>query len=134
DIEEGFLEVQHKGRRDVLPYPKQPGSFYHLSKVHDSHNIMFCRRVGGRRATPLNQGIVYGTVPDETSRHAGLLTRFDYDEVFGTALNRFCVQAAIGHPLTVYRSGEQIRGFLDIRDTVRCIELAILHPPAPGEY
>jgi UDP-sulfoquinovose synthase len=134
DIEEGFLEVQHKGRRDVLPYPKQPGSFYHLSKVHDSHNIMFCCRLWGLRATDLNQGIVYGTVTDETSRHAGLLTRFDYDEVFGTALNRFCVQAAIGHPLTVYGSGEQIRGFLDIRDTVRCIELAILHPPAPGEY
>jgi UDP-sulfoquinovose synthase len=134
DIEEGFIEVHHKGRRDVLPYPKQPGSFYHLSKVHDSHNIMFCCRVWGLRATDLNQGIVYGTVTDETTRHPGLSTRFDYDEVFGTALNRFCVQAAIGHPLTVYGSGGQTRGFLDIRDTVRCIELALLHPPEAGEY
>ena len=134
DIEEGFLEVHHNGRRDVLPYPKQPGSFYHLSKVHDSHNIMFCCRAWGLRATDLNQGIVYGTLTDETNRHPGLVTRFDYDEVFGTALNRFCVQAAIGHPLTVYGSGGQTRGFLDLRDTVRCIELAILNPPAPGEY
>jgi UDP-sulfoquinovose synthase len=134
DIEEGFLEVHHKGRRDLLPYPKQPGSFYHLSKVHDSHNIMFCCRVWGLRATDLNQGVVYGTLTEETARHPGLVTRFDYDEVFGTALNRFCVQAAIGHPLTVYGTGGQTRGFLDIRDTVRCIELAILHPPAAGEY
>jgi UDP-sulfoquinovose synthase len=134
DIEEGFLEVHHRGRRDVLPYPKQPGSFYHLSKVHDSHNVMFCCRAWGLRATDLNQGIVYGTVTDETSRHPGLVTRFDYDDVFGTALNRFCVQAAIGHPLTVYGTGGQTRGFLDIRDTIRCIELAILHPPAAGEY
>lgn len=134
DIEEGFLQIEHKGRRDVLPYPKQPGSFYHLSKVHDSHNIMFCCRTWGLRATDLNQGIVYGTLTDEVSRHPALVNRFDYDDVFGTALNRFCVQAAIGHPLTVYGTGGQTRGFLDIRDTVRCVELALLHPPAPGEY
>src|SRR4029450_2654271 len=134
DIEEGFIEVHHKGRCDVLPYPKQPGSFYHLSKVHDSHNIMFCCRVWGLRATDLNQGIVYGTVTDETTRHPGLSTRFDYDEVFGTALNRFCVQAAIGHPLTVYGSGGQTRGFLDIRDTVRCIELAVDNAAEAGEF
>ena len=134
DIEEGFIEIQHKGRRDVLPFPKQPGSFYHLSKVHDSHNIMFCCRVWGLRATDLNQGVVYGTVTDEIDRHPGLINRFDYDDVFGTALNRFCVQAAIGHPLTVYGRGGQTRGFLDIRDTVRCVELAILHPPRGGEY
>jgi UDP-sulfoquinovose synthase len=134
DIEEGFIEIEHKGRRDVLPYPKQPGSFYHLSKVHDSHNIMFCCRVWGLRATDLHQGVVYGTTTDEIARHPGLITRFDYDDVFGTALNRFCVQAAIGHPLTVYGRGGQTRGFLDIRDAVRCIELAMLHPPAAGEY
>jgi UDP-sulfoquinovose synthase len=134
DIEEGFLEVEHNGRRDVLPFPKQPGSFYHLSKVHDSHNIMFSCRLWGLRATDLHQGIVYGTLTPEITRHPGLINRFDYDDVFGTALNRFCVQAAIGHPLTVYGLGGQTRGFLDIRDTVRCIELAVLNPPAPGEY
>lgn len=134
DIEEGFLEITHKGRTDVLPYPKQPGSFYHLSKVHDSHNVMFCCRVWGLRATDLNQGVVYGTVTDELSMHPGLVNRFDYDEVFGTALNRFCVQAAIGMPLTVYGKGGQTRGFLDIRDTVRCIELAVLNPPKAGEF
>ena len=134
DVEEGYIEIEHKGRKDLLPYPKQAGSFYHLSKVHDSHNIMFCCRVWGLRATDLNQGVVYGTVTDELTMHPGLVNRFDYDEVFGTALNRFCVQAAIGMPLTVYGKGGQTRGFLDIRDTVRCIELAVLHPPAAGEF
>ncbi|HWZ46016.1 MAG TPA: NAD-dependent epimerase/dehydratase family protein [Candidatus Saccharimonadales bacterium] len=134
DIEEGFLKVQHNGREDVLPFPKQPGSFYHLSKVHDSHNIAFCCKIWGVRATDLNQGIVYGTVTDEAALSQSLINRFDYDEVFGTALNRFCVQAAIGHPITVYGRGGQTRGFLDIRDTVRCIELACLHPAERGEY
>jgi UDP-sulfoquinovose synthase len=133
DIEEGYIEIEHNGRKDVLPYPKQPGSFYHLSKVHDSHNMMFACKIWGLRATDLNQGVVYGTVTAETARHEALINRFDYDEVFGTVLNRFCVQAAIGHPLTVYGSGGQTRGFLDIRDTVRCIELACLNPAAPGE-
>jgi UDP-sulfoquinovose synthase len=117
----------------VLPYPKQPGSFYHLSKVHDSHNIMFACRIWGLRATDLNQGIVYGTTTEETALDETLINRFDYDEVFGTVLNRFCAQAATGHPLTVYGSGGQTRGFLDIRDTVRCIEIACLNPAAPGE-
>ena len=105
DIEEGFIEITHKGRTDVLPYPKQPGSFYHLSKVHDSHNIMFACRIWGLRATDLNQGIVYGQETDETTMHPDLATRFDYDGVFGTVLNRFCVQAVVGHPLTVYGDG-----------------------------
>jgi UDP-sulfoquinovose synthase len=134
DIEEGFIRIQHNGREDVLPFPKQPGSFYHLSKVHDSHNIAFCCKIWGLRATDLNQGVVYGTLTDEVSMSESLVNRFDYDEVFGTALNRFCVQAAIGHPITVYGKGGQTRGFLDIRDTVRCIELACLHPAAPGEF
>ena len=134
DIEEGFIRIQHNGREDLLPFPKQPGSFYHLSKVHDSHNIAFCCKIWGLRATDLNQGVVYGTVTDETTLDEALVNRFDYDEVFGTALNRFCVQAAIGHPLTVYGKGGQTRGFLDIRDTVRCIELACTNPPALGEY
>jgi UDP-sulfoquinovose synthase len=134
DIEEGFIRIQHNGREDLLPFPKQPGSFYHLSKVHDSHNIHFCCKIWGIRATDLNQGVVYGTVTDETALDEALVNRFDYDDVFGTALNRFCVQAAIQHPITVYGKGGQTRGFLDIRDTVRCIELACLNPAARGEF
>jgi UDP-sulfoquinovose synthase len=105
DIEEGYLAIEHNGRKDVLPFPKQPGSFYHLSKVHDSHNMMFACKIWGLRATDLNQGVVYGTITDEVALHSGLINRFDYDEVFGTVLNRFCVQAAIGHPLTARRAG-----------------------------
>ncbi len=134
DIEEGFIEITHRGRTDVLPYPKQPGSFYHLSKVHDSHNIMFACRIWGLRSTDLNQGIVYGQETPETLLHPDLATRFDYDGVFGTVLNRFCVQAVVGHPLTVYGKGGQTRGMLDIRDTLACIELACTNPPDPGEY
>ncbi len=134
DIEEGYITIEHNGRKDVLPYPKQPGSFYHLSKVHDSHNITFTCLIWGLRATDLNQGVVYGTMTDETALDEALINRFDYDEVFGTVLNRFCAQAALGHPLTVYGRGGQTRGYLDIRDTVRCIELACLNPAAPGEF
>ena len=134
DIEEGFIDIEHNGRTDRLPFPKQPGSMYHLSKVHDSHNIHFASRVWGLRATDLNQGVVYGVHTDETVLHEELATRFDYDGIWGTVLNRFCVQAAIGEPLTVHGKGGQTRGFLDIRDTVRCIELAALNPPDEGEY
>jgi UDP-sulfoquinovose synthase len=133
DIEEGWLELEHNGRKDTVMFPKLPGSWYHLTKVHDSHNIHFACRIWGLRATDLNQGIVYGTVTPQTERDPRLVNRFDYEEVFGTALNRFCVQAAIGHPLTVYGKGGQTRGFLDIRDTVRCIELAIENPAERGE-
>jgi len=133
DIEEGYITIEHNGRKDLLPYPKQPGSFYHLSKVHDSHNIMFACRIWGLRATDLNQGVVYGTMTSEVAMDEALTNRFDYDEVFGTVLNRFCAQAAVGHPLTVYGKGGQTRGYLDIRDTVRCIELACLNPARPGE-
>ena len=133
DIEEGYIQIEHNGRKDVLPFPKQPPSFYHLSKVHDSHNILFACKIWGIRATDLNQGVVYGTLTDEVELDEALINRFDYDEVFGTVLNRFCAQAAVGHPLTVYGKGGQTRGFLDIRDTVRCIELACLSPAARGE-
>jgi UDP-sulfoquinovose synthase len=134
DIEEGFIEIHHKGRSDVLPYPKQPNSFYHLSKTFDSHNIMFCSKIWGLRATDLNQGVVYGVETDETVLDGRLATRFDYDQIYGTALNRFCVQAAVDYPLTVYGKGEQTRGYINLRDTIRCIELAIAAPPAAGEY
>jgi len=133
DIEEGYIRIDHNGRSDVLPFPKQPGSFYHLSKVHDSHNIMFACKIWGLRVTDLNQGVVYGTVTDEVVLDEALINRFDYDEVFGTVLNRFCVEAAAGHHLTVYGKGGQTRGFLDIRDTVRCIEIACLNPANEGE-
>jgi UDP-sulfoquinovose synthase len=134
DIEEGFIEIEHKGRRDTLPFPKLPGSLYHCSKVHDSTNIHFACRIWGLRATDLNQGVVYGIETEETARDERLVTRFDYDEVFGTVLNRFCLQAVIGHPLTIYGAGGQTRGFLNIRDTLRCVELAVENPAGGGEY
>ena len=133
DIEEGYIEIQHKGREDTLPYPKLPGSLYHCSKVHDSTNIHFACRTWGLRATDLNQGVVYGVETEETARDERLVTRFDYDELFGTVLNRFCLQAVIGHPLTVYGAGHQTRGFLNIRDTLACVELAALNPAERGE-
>jgi UDP-sulfoquinovose synthase len=134
DIEEGFIEIAHKGRKDTLPFPKLPGSLYHLSKVHDSHNIHFACRIWGLRATDLNQGVVYGIETPETTLDERLSTRFDYDELFGTALNRFAVQAVIGHPLTVYGKGGQTRGFLNIVDTLQCVSLTAENPPAEGEY
>lgn len=134
DIEEGFIEIEHKGRKDTLPFPKVPGSMYHLSKVHDSHNIQFACRIWGLRATDLNQGIVYGIETEETKLDPSLATRFDYDDVFGTALNRFCLQAVIGHPLTVYGKGGQTRGYLNIVDTLQCVELATVNPAAEGEF
>ncbi|HZA40561.1 MAG TPA: NAD-dependent epimerase/dehydratase family protein [Actinomycetota bacterium] len=134
DIEEGYIEINHKGRSDVLPYPKLPGSMYHLSKVHDSHNIHFACRIWKLRATDLNQGVVYGIRTQETDLDERLCTRFDYDEVFGTALNRFCVQAVVGYPLTVYGRGGQTRGFLNIVDTMQCVRLAVENPAEPGEF
>jgi UDP-sulfoquinovose synthase len=134
DIEEGWLDVEHKGRRDRVLFPKRPGSFYHLSKVHDSHNIEFACRIWGIRATDLNQGVVYGQQTAETARDDRLATRFDYDAVFGTVLNRFVIQSVLGKPLTIYGNGTQTRGIIEIRDTVRCIQLACETPADPGEF
>lgn len=134
DIEEGYIEIEHKGRKDTLPFPKLPGSLYHCSKVHDSTNIHFACRIWGLRATDLNQGVVYGIETEETAQDERLATRFDYDEVFGTVLNRFCVQAVIGRPLTVYGTGGQTRGFLNVRDTINCVELAVGSPADAGEF
>ena len=133
-IEEGFITIQHEGRSDRLPFPKLPGSMYHLSKVHDSHNIHFACRTWGLRSTDLNQGVVYGCTTDEIGDDALLATRFDYDSIWGTVLNRFCTQAAVGLPLTVYGRGGQTRGFLDIRDTVACIRVSLDNLPDAGEY
>ena len=115
-------------------YPKKPGSFYHLSKVHDSHNIEFACRIWDLRATDLNQGVVYGQQTTQTAGDERLATRFDYDAVFGTVLNRFVILAALGEPLTVYGDGGQTRGMIDIRDTVECIRLACENPAARGEF
>src|ERR1700728_1081046 len=134
DIEEGWLEVEHKGRKDRVLFPKRPGSFYHLSKVHDSHNIEFACRIWGLRATDLNQGVVYGQQTPETARDDRLATRFDYDAVFGTVLNRFVIQSVLGKPLTIYGNGSQTRGIIEIRDTVRCIQLACENPADQGEF
>ncbi len=134
DIEEGWLEVEHHGRRDRVLYPKRPGSFYHCSKVHDSHNIEFGCRIWGLRATDLNQGVVYGADTEQTKLDPRLATRFDYDGVFGTVLNRMVIQAVLGHPLTVYGDGSQTRGLINLIDTVECIRLACEHPAKRGEF
>lgn len=131
DIPEGYFEVEFRGRKDTLPFPKQPGSFYHLTKVHDSNNIMFACKIWGLRATDLNQGVVYGIETPESNLDDRLLTRFDYDESFGTALNRFCVQAVAGVPLTLFGKGQQTRGYLNILDTLQCVEITA-HNPAPA--
>ncbi len=134
DIEEGWIEIEHKGRKDRMIYPKKPGSFYHCSKVHDSHNIEFGCRIWGLRATDLNQGVVYGADTEQTKLDDRLATRFDYDAVFGTVLNRMVIQAVLGHPLTVYGKGSQTRGLINIVDTVECIRLASENPADRGEF
>ncbi len=135
DIPEGFFEVEYRGRRDTLPFPRQANSFYHWSKVHDSHNTQFACRVWGLRATDVMQGVVFGTridaMPPDLPR---LATRLDFDQCFGTAINRFCCQAVIGHPLTLYGTGGMRRGFLPLRDSVQCLTLACENPPTAGEY
>jgi len=134
EVEEGFITIEHKGRRDRLPFPKSPNSFYHLTKVADSDQIYFACRAWDLRATDLNQGVVYGLETDDTPADTALVNRFDYDGVYGTVLNRFCVEAALGYPLTVYGVGGQTRAFLNIKDTVRCIALAVEAAAVPGEF
>jgi UDP-sulfoquinovose synthase len=134
DIEEGWIEIDHKGRKDRMVYPKKPGSFYHCTKVHDSTNLEFACRIWGLRVTDLNQGVVYGTDTKQTKLDERLSTRFDYDGVFGTVLNRFAIQAVLGHPLTVYGNGTQTRGYLNINDTVECVRLACENPAERGEF
>lgn len=131
-IPEGYIELAEGNRKDTLPFPKQPGSFYHCSKVADSTLIDFCCRAWNIRATDLNQGVVYGMDTKETLLHPDFRTSFHYDSVFGTVLNRFVTQAACRVPLTVYGSGTQTRGYINISDTVRCVELACTNPPESG--
>ena len=134
DIPEGFFTVEYRGRTDTLPFPRQPGSWYHLSKVHDSHNVQFACRVWGLSSTDIMQGVVFGTQIDRTGDDARLFTRLDFDQAFGTAVNRFCCQSVIGHPLTLFGKGGQRRGFLPLRDSMQCIAIAIENPPEAGEY
>lgn len=135
DIPEGFFEVEYRGRRDTLPFPRQAGSFYHWSKVHDSNNTMFACKTWGLKATDVMQGVVYGLHIDAMKiGDRRMATRLDFDTCFGTAINRFVCQAIIGHPLTVYGEGKQKRGFLPLQDSMACITLMIENPPAIGEY
>jgi UDP-sulfoquinovose synthase len=134
DIPEGFFEVEYRGRKDTLPFPRQASSFYHWSKVHDSNNTMFACRSWGLRSTDIMQGVVFGSSIPATRVSPALNTRLDFDQCFGTVLNRFCCQAVIGHPLTVYGVGKQTRGFLPLCDSIQCINLIIDNPPARGEY
>ena len=117
-----------------LMFPRHAGSWYHQSKVHDTHNTEMACRFWKLRATDIMQGVVYGTQTDETQDNPDLATRFDFDECFGTVINRFCAQAVIGMPLTVYGTGGQQRGFLPLRDSMQCLGIAIENPPSPGEY
>jgi UDP-sulfoquinovose synthase len=134
EIEEGWIEVEHKGRKDRMVFPKKPGSFYHCTKVHDSTNLEFGCRIWGLRVTDLNQGVVYGVETEQTKLDPRLATRYDYDAVFGTVLNRFVIQAVLGHPLTVYGNGSQTRGMINIVDVVECIRLASENPAERGEF
>jgi UDP-sulfoquinovose synthase len=135
DIPEGFFEIEYRGRRDRLPFPRQAGSWYHWSKVHGSNNIMFgCRIWKNIRATDIMQGVVFGTRIDEMEDDERLLSRLDFDQAFGTAINRFCCQAVIGHPLTLYGRGHQRRGFLPLCDSMQCLTLALENPPEVGQY
>jgi UDP-sulfoquinovose synthase len=134
DIEEGYLEVEHKGRKHTFLYPKTPGSLYHLTKAQDGDLLYFYCRMWGIRVTDLNQGPVYGIVTEESQQDERLYSIFNYDDIFGTVLNRFLVQAVAGVPLTVYGKGGQIRGYLNIKDTMACVELALLHPAEAGQY
>ena len=133
DIPEGFFEVEFRGRRDRFPFPRQAGSWYHWSKVHGSNNVMFACRIWRIRATDVMQGVVFGTRTEEM-KDERLLTRFDFDQVFGTVVNRYCAEAVIGHALTPYGEGHQRRGFLPLRDSIQCLRLAVENPPSQGEY
>jgi UDP-sulfoquinovose synthase len=134
DIPEGFFEIEYRGRKDILPFPRQAGSWYHQTKVHDSNNVMFACKIWGLRSTDIMQGVVFGTRIDEMGFDERLLSRFDYDQCFGTAINRYCAQAVIGHPLTPFGKGHQRRGFLPLRDSMQCLTVALLNPPHAGEY
>ena len=134
DIPEGFFDLEFRGRTARMMFPRKAGSWYHQSKVHDTNNVEMACRVWGTRSTDIMQGVVYGTRWDEMGADPRLRTRFDFDQCFGTAINRFCCQAVIGLPMTPFGKGTQKRGFLPLRDSMACLTLAIENPPEQGEY
>jgi UDP-sulfoquinovose synthase len=133
-IPEGFFEIEYRGRKDKLPFPRQANSFYHWSKVSGSNHVMFASKIWGLRSTDVMQGVVFGTRIENMGDDERLLTRLDFDQCFGTAINRFSCQAVIGHPLTPFGKGGQKRGFLPLRDSMQCLTLALENPPEHGEY
>ena len=133
DIEEGWIDIEHKGRREKFLFPRQAGSLYHTTKVMDTDLLWFGVRMWDLRVTDLMQGPVYGLETDESVLDERLNTIFNYDEIFGTILNRFIVQAVADYPLTVYGKGGQTRGFLNIRDTLQCVHLSAQKPAEKGE-
>lgn len=143
NIPEGFFKIKYRGRWDRLPFPRQAGSWYHLSKVHDTHNIMFACKIWDLMSTDIMQGVVHGIVTDDMLRpcdcvekdvDSRLITRFDFDDVWGTCINRFCAQALIGHDLTPYGKGGQTRGYIALQDSIQCMTIALDNPPDEGEY
>ena len=133
DIEEGWLEIEHKGRKDRFLYPRQAGSLYHTTKVQDTDMLWFYVRTWNLRVTDLMQGPVYGLSTEETDLDSRLVPHFHYDEIFGTLLNRFIVQAVADYPLSVYGKGNQTRGFLNLKDTMQCVYLSSMQPAEKGE-
>lgn len=138
DIPEGYLNVMVEGNdgrtRDIeILYPANPGSVYHMTKTQDALMFYYYNKNDGIRITDLHQGIVWGTNTDETLQDERLVNRFDYDGDYGTVLNRFLMQAAVEHPLTIHGTGGQTRAFIHIRDTVKCIRLAVENPPKTFE-
>jgi UDP-sulfoquinovose synthase len=134
DIPEGFFQVEFNGRQDILPFPRAAGSWYHQSKVHDSHNTQFATKIWKLRATDIMQGVVFGTIFPGMCENSQLRTRLDFDQSFGTAINRFCAQAVVNHPLTLYGTGTMQRAFLPLRDSMRCLTLAVENPAQVGEF
>lgn len=143
DIPEGFFDIEYRGRKDRLPFPRQAGSWYHLSKVHDTHNIMFACKIWDLRSTDIMQGVVHGIVTKDMLRpcdciekevDSRLITRFDFDAIWGTCINRFCAQALIGHEITPYGKGGQTRGYIALQDSIQCMTIALDNPPDEGEY
>jgi UDP-sulfoquinovose synthase len=133
DIEEGWLEIEHKGRKEKFLFPRQAGSLYHTTKIQDTDTLWFYVRTWGLRVTDLMQGPVYGLSTDEADLDHRLMPNFHYDEIFGTVLNRFIVQAVAGYPLTIYGKGNQTRGFLNLKDTMQCVYLSAMKPAEKGQ-
>jgi len=134
DIPEGFFDIEYRGKKATMPFPRNAGSWYHCTKVHDSNNTMFACKLWGLKSTDIMQGVVYGTRLTNISKESYQNTRFDFDEAFGTVINRFCAEAVIDYPLTVYGQGMQTRGFLALEDSVQCISLLLNKPPENENY